>query len=96
MAIFKKKEVVESPESKVKGANVHVQAQKAQFNVIIDEVQYAISQRNDALEEMEQETELLRIALARQGKQMEYVLNENKIDKKYIERINQFIKEREW
>jgi len=96
MAIFKKKEVVESPDSKVKRADVHVQAQKAQFSVIVDEVQYAISQRSDALQDLGQETELLRITLARKEKQMEYVLNENKIDRGYIERVNQFIKEREW
>ena len=91
MAIFKKKEVVESPDSKIQGADVHIEAQKVQLNVIIDEMYYAMNQRSNALKDLDPEIVLLRIELTRKEKQMEYVLNENQTDKGFIERLTNLL-----
>jgi len=91
MAIFKKKEVVESPVSKIQGADVHIEAQKVQFNVIIDEMYYAMNQRGNALKDLKQETELLKIELAHKERQMEHVLNKNQTDKGFIERLTNLL-----
>lgn len=86
-----RKQKIETPESMIQGANIHVEAQKEQFKVMRDEVQYAISQRQKAIIELDKEIQSLTAQLMRKQDEMQKAKDYNKVDVAYMNRIEQFI-----
>jgi hypothetical protein len=89
--MLKKKTVVVTPESKILGADVHVQAQQAQFVKMKEEVEYAIGQRGEAIEELLKEVDSLEAKLRHKRKLIEQAQDQNRVDFALVERVQQFI-----
>jgi SMC interacting uncharacterized protein involved in chromosome segregation len=86
-----KKVKVETPEVKIAGANLHVDAQKAQFTTMIEEVNYAIDQRTEAIDELDKEISSLEAQLNKKCIELEKAVDANSADRAYIERLQAFI-----
>jgi hypothetical protein len=86
-----KKVKVETPEVKIAGANLHVDAQKAQFTTMIEEVNYAIDQRCEAITELEREITSLEAQLKQKRTSLEMANDQNIVDLAYVARLEIFI-----
>jgi TolA-binding protein len=89
--MLKKKTVVVTPESKILGADVHVQAQQAQFVTMREEVVYAIGQRDEAIRELNKEVDSLQAQLNQKLSLIDKADTQNAVDKAFIAQLNKFL-----
>jgi DNA-binding ferritin-like protein len=85
------KKKVETPESKIQSANIHVEAQQAQFVKMKQEVEYAVGQRFEAIEELNKEVASLQAQLSNKLALIEKAKDQNTADMALVDRVKQFI-----
>ena len=90
-----KREKVKSiaPESRIQGANIHVEAQQEQFRKMIDEVHYARCERLEAIEELRKERNSLQAQLARKENEINKAVCHNEADAGFINKLKDLIGE---
>jgi hypothetical protein len=86
-----KRKVVETPELKIVKANLHVEAQQSQFQVMVDEVNVALTERSKALSEVEKEIASLEGLIKTKRSVLEAGKAQNKADIAFIERLNEMM-----
>lgn len=91
MAILKKKTVEVKPEHKILEANIHVEAQQAHFTKMVEEVQFAIDNRSDAVIELRKEADSLQAQLDNKRQLIEHAVNQNVADIAFIKRLNEMM-----
>lgn len=84
-----KKIVVVTPESKIAGANIHVEAQQSQFTQMITEVKYAVDQRCEAIDELYLEADSLRAQLKQKLNAIETAEYQNEADLAFMKRLKE-------
>jgi TolA-binding protein len=91
LAILKKKVTVETPEAKILGADIHVEAQQSQFVKMQEEVVYAIGQRDEAIRELHKEVDSLQAQLNNKLSLIDKAETQNEVDKAFIAQLRKFL-----
>lgn len=89
--MFKKKVRIVAPESRIEGTEIHVLAQQDYFNEMIEEVKWAINERNEAIEELKREVIALEAKLDLKKKWIEKATDQNRADEGFIKELNRFL-----